>query len=91
MPRTPRGQITFDYLRTETGEVVRGRIAPADRPHLAEWLSGLGDEPAAFALEGCTGWRYVVEELHAAGMDAHVAEPAETAAQRRPQAPGQDR
>ena len=79
-----RGQITFDYLRTETGEVVRGRIAPADRPHLASWLSRLGDEPASFALEGCTGWRYVVEELHAAGMDAHVAEPAETAGQRGP-------
>lgn len=79
-----RGQITFDYLRVETGEVVRGRIAPADRPHLATWLSRLGDEPAAFALEGCTGWRYVVEELAAAGMEAHVAEPAETSAQRGP-------
>ncbi|MCA1677620.1 MAG: hypothetical protein LC790_19745, partial [Actinobacteria bacterium] len=52
--------------------------------HLAAWLSQLGDEPAAFALEGCTGWRYVVEELHAAGMGAHVAEPADTAAQRGP-------
>ena len=50
-----RGQITFDYLRTESGDVVRGRIAPADRPHLAAWLSQLGDEPAAFAVEGCTG------------------------------------
>ena len=38
----------------------------------------------AFALEGCTGWRYVVEELHRAGITAHVAEPAETAARRGP-------
>jgi transposase len=34
----------------------------------------------AFALEGCTGWRYVAEELQRAGVSAHVAEPAETAA-----------
>ena len=26
-----RKQITFDYLDTETGEVRRGQIAPADR------------------------------------------------------------
>jgi len=29
-----RKQITFDYLDTETGEVKRGQIAPADRMHL---------------------------------------------------------
>ena len=33
----------------------------------------------AFALEGCTWWRYVAEELAAAGVTAHVAEPADTA------------
>src|SRR4051812_36626983 len=31
---------------------------------------------AAFAVEGCTGWRFVVEELQRAGVEAHVAEPA---------------
>ncbi len=30
------------------------------------------------AVEGCTGWRYVVEEITAAGFDAHVAEAADT-------------
>jgi transposase len=35
-----------------------------------------------FALEGCTGWRYVVEELAAAGITTHLAEPADTAALR---------
>jgi transposase len=30
------------------------------------------------AVEGCTGWRYVVEEVTAAGLGAHLAEPAET-------------
>ena len=30
------------------------------------------------AVEGCTGWRYVVEEITAAGFEAHLAEPADT-------------
>jgi transposase len=78
-----RKQITFDYLDTETGEVKRGQVTPADRAHLRAWLArfaGRGD--VAFALEGCTGWRYVAEELAAAGVAAHVAEPADTAALR---------
>jgi hypothetical protein len=57
-----------------------GQIAPADRAHLRAWLArfaGRGD--VAFALEGCTGWRYVAEELAGAGVAAHVAEPADTA------------
>ena len=33
----------------------------------------------AFAVEGCTGWRYVAEELALAGIAAHLAEPADTA------------
>jgi transposase len=75
-----RKQITFDYLDTETGVVKRGQVAPADRVHLRSWLvlfAGRGD--VAFAVEGCTGWRYVAEELAAAGVTAHVAEPADTA------------
>jgi transposase len=32
--------------------------------------------------EGCTGWLYVVEELAAAGITPHLAEPAGTAALR---------
>ena len=34
------------------------------------------------AVEGCTGWRYVVEEIGAAGYVAHLAEPADTQAAR---------
>src|SRR6516162_4304897 len=75
-----RKQITFDYPATETGQVRRGQIAPADRAHLRAWLARFaGREDAAFALEGCTGWRYVAEELAAAGVTAHVGEPADTA------------
>ena len=80
-----RAQLTFDYVDLDTGEVVRGRIAPADREQLRPWLDRFAGRPeVAFALEGCTGWRYVVEELQRAGVDAHVAEPAETAARRGP-------
>ncbi len=75
-----RKQLTFDYLDTVTGEVERGQVAPADRVHLRAWLVRFaGRDDVAFALEGCTGWRYVAEELAAAGVAAHVAEPADTA------------
>jgi len=40
------------------------------------------DGVVAVAVEGCTGWRYVVEEVAAAGFEAHVAEPADTQAAR---------
>src|SRR5260221_1515808 len=75
-----RKQLTFDYLDTVTGEVRRGQVSPADRAHLRAWLRQFaGRDDVAFALEGCTGWRYVAEELAAAGIAAHVAEPADTA------------
>jgi len=81
-----RKRVTFDYVDTDTGRLERGQIAPADRVHVASWLSsrftGRGD--VAFAVEGCTGWRYVAEELAAAGATAHVGEPADTAALRGP-------
>ena len=61
-------------------QVQRGQIAPADREHLRAWLARFaGRDDVAFAVEGCTGWRYVAEELAAAGAAAHLAEPADTA------------
>lgn len=79
-----RAQIIFDHLDTETGEVRRGRIAPATRGSFRSWLATLPSAPAAFAVEACTGWRFVVEELQAAGMNAHLAEVADTMALRGP-------
>jgi hypothetical protein len=70
-----RKQLTFDYPGTVSGEVQRGQIAPADRAHLRAWLArfaGRGD--VAFALEGCTGWRYVAEELAARPGSRHLRE-----------------
>jgi transposase len=75
-----RKQITFDYLDTETGQVQRGQVSPADREHLRAWLTRFhGRDDIGFALEACTGWRYVAEELTAAGITPHLAEPADTA------------
>src|SRR6266536_4692934 len=81
-----RKQITFDYLDTMTGALCRGKIMPADRLTLREWLGRFADYRGSVRLvvEGCTGWRYVVEECRRAGIDIHVAEPADTASARGP-------
>jgi transposase len=77
-----RSQITFDYLDTQTGEARCGQVRPADREHLHEWLARFTGQDGDFAMEGCTGWRYVAEEVAAAGLRPHVADPAELAALR---------
>jgi transposase len=78
-----RRQITFDVIDTESGEVARGKIAPADRYALRSWLGRFeGRTDMAFALEGGTGWRFVTEELQRVGARAHLAEPADTAHER---------
>ena len=53
-----RGQLTYKYRDTVTGEVARGRISPADREHLRVWLAQFRRRRRVdFAMEGCTGWR----------------------------------
>ena len=79
-----RQQITFDYV-DDDGLVRWGQIRPATRKTLRGWLAvHCPDGDAEFALEGCTGWRYVAEELAAAGVGAHLGDPAEIAALRGP-------
>jgi transposase len=78
-----RQQITFDALETASGEVWRGRVWQPDRARFRRWLTGdvaqrANGQLVAMAVEGCTGWRYVAEEIVAAGFEVHVAEPAET-------------
>jgi transposase len=79
-----REQITFDALNLDSGEVVRGRIRPADRDAVRCWLARWGGARIEAALEATTGWRFVVEELRAVGAQVHLAEPAETRARRGP-------
>jgi transposase len=77
-----RSQITFDYLDTQTGEARCGQVRPADRDHLRAWLARFAGRDGDLVMEGCTGWRYVAEEVAAAGLVPHVADPAELAALR---------
>lgn len=79
-----RAQSTFEFVDTATGVLERGRVG-GTRGELREWLGRFraGGE-VSFVVEGCTGWRYVVEELAAAGIEPHLAEPAETAWLRSP-------
>jgi transposase len=79
-----RQQITFDYVDGD-GLVHWGQIRPAARKTLRGWLGGHSpDGDGEFALEGCTGWRYVSEELAAARLGVHLGDPAEVAAARGP-------
>ena len=77
-----RAQITADWVDTGTGEVKRGRVAPADREGVRKFLSPFSGQEIEVALEATTGWRFVVQELRAVGAVVHLAEPAETAARR---------
>ncbi len=77
-----RAQSTVEWLDTETGEISRRRVAPADRAGVREFLAPFGSQELEVALEATTGWRFVVEELERVGARVHLAEPAETAAMR---------
>jgi transposase len=79
-----RAQVSFDWVDRDSGEARRGRTTPATRAGVAAWLGELPGAEGGFAVEGCTGWRFVVEELQAAGFLAHLAEPAETSSLRGP-------
>ena len=77
-----RRQITFDVLDTDSGDVRRGRIMGVTRERFRKWLTQFAGQEVDLACEGCTGWRFVVEEIERAGFRAHLAEPADTAALR---------
>src|SRR6266540_300668 len=77
-----RRQITYKTLTLASGENSRGRISPAAREPLRQWLERFDGLAGEFVLEGTTGWRFVVEEIERAGHVARLADPAETAARR---------
>lgn len=74
-----RGQITGEWIDTDSGEVQRSRVTPADREHVRRWLERFRGKELEVALEATTGWRFLVEELCRVGAVVHLAEPAETA------------
>ncbi len=77
-----RAQITAEWIDSATGEIGRARVAPADRAGVRRFLGRFRGQELAVALEATTGWRFVVEELRRVGAEVHLAEPAETSAQR---------
>lgn len=82
-----RRQITYELVDRATGEIWRGRLWQPDRQRVRRWLAQdvatrAKGGSVELAVEGCTGWRFVVEEITAAGYGAHLAEPADTMAQR---------
>jgi hypothetical protein len=77
-----RSQVTFDVLDAEAGKVWQGRVRPADRERLRAWLARFAGQARDLAMEGCAGWRYVAEEVAAAGLRPRVADPAGLAGQR---------
>jgi transposase len=79
-----RAQITCEWLDTGRGEVQGGRVVSADWPGVRGFLDRFRGQELEVALEGTTGWRFVVEELYRIGAVVHLAEPAETAGLRGP-------
>jgi transposase len=77
-----RAQITAEWLDTDTGEVSRGRVMPADRAGVRKFLARFAGAELEVALEATTGWRFVVDELRCADAKVHLAEAAETSALR---------
>ena len=77
-----RAQITAEWIDTDTGEISRTRVAPADRAAVRRFLERFAGQSLEVALEATTGWRFVVEELRAVEAEVHLAEPAETSALR---------
>jgi hypothetical protein len=88
-PAPERSSDAGKAYASQVGEAGRDRGASSGRrataPTRAEvraWLRQFADCRAEFAVEGTTGWRFVVEEVERAGHRAHLADPAETAARR---------
>jgi transposase len=77
-----RAQITAEWIDMASGEISRARVRPADRAGVRRFVARFAGQQLEVALEATTGWRFVVEELRAAGAVVHLAEPAETAALR---------
>jgi transposase len=66
-----RAQISAEWIDTITGEISRARVAPADRAGVRKFLARFKGEDLEVALEGTTGWRFLVEELQRVGADVH--------------------
>jgi hypothetical protein len=80
--RSARAQITAEWLGTDTGEIARRRVSPANRAGVRTFAGRFAGQDVDVALEATTGWRFAVAEFAAVGARVHLAEPAEAAALR---------
>lgn len=62
-----------------SGEVEEARF-PATRERLRGWAEELLDREVVVAVEATTGWRWVVRELQALGLDVRLADPGQAKA-----------
>ncbi len=69
-----RAKITAEWIDTDTGEIARSRVAPAHRESVRRFLARFAGQGLEVTLEPTTGWRFVGEELRAAGARVHLAE-----------------
>jgi transposase len=72
-----RTQVTYDWVNVDTGEGGRGKLSPANRETFRRWLGQFSGQQTDLVVEGCTGWRFIVEECRAVGVTPHLADPAE--------------
>ena len=64
-------------LDVESGEMHEQRFA-ASREALRRWASDVN--PVVVAIEATCGWRWVVRELQAAGLEVQLADPGQAVA-----------
>src|SRR5689334_354690 len=75
------GQIAFDCLDWQTGEVTRGRIA-SEPAAVADWVGRFPGRQVHVAVEACSGWLFVARAAEDAGAVVHLAETVKTRALR---------
>src|SRR3954470_23111323 len=68
-----RAHITAEWLDTDSGEISRRRVSPADRVGVRSFVARFAGHDLDVALEATTGWRFVVDELPAIGAGVHLA------------------
>jgi len=61
--------------RRETSSATGAKSA--NRETFRRWLEQFAGQQVDVVVEGCTGWRFIVEECRAAGVMPHLADPAE--------------
>src|SRR4051812_50153467 len=71
-----RAQITAEWLDTDTGELSRRRVSPADRAGVRAFAARFAEQDLDVALEATTGWRVAAHGPPPGGATGDLAEAA---------------